>query len=176
MVNDFKNTVGNAKSATGDKDDGDENPFPDCNPVIYISDPNQRFKSYMDEHYVDKEGSALPKYATIENGSTSSGEKDDSNDESNYCFDDIAKCVLCNRHQQKINEGDTQLHIYVPRINETTETTSTGTLGGMLKRPKQRKTRKHNAKKRTIRKNKQHTKRSKRTFKKKSNKKSTKSQ
>ena len=121
----------------------------------------------------------------IENGSTSSGEKDDSNDESNYCFEDIAKCVLCNRHQQKINEGDTQLHIYVPAINETTaatetastETTSTGTHGGMLKPPKQRKTRKHNQKKkkRTIRKNKQqHTKRSKRTSKKKSHKKSNK--
>ena len=179
LVNDFQTAVKHAKSATGDKDDGDggdENPFPDCNPVIYISDPNQGFKNYVNEKYVDKDGSALPQYATIDTGSSNSGEKDDSNDESNYCFEDIAKCILCNRHQQKINEGDTQLHIYVPVINETTA--STGKHGGMLKKPKQRKTRKHNEKKkkRTIRKNKQHTKRTKRTFKKKSHKKSNKSQ
>jgi hypothetical protein len=68
--------------------------------------------------------------------------------------------------------------VYAPNIPDEKEAPSTGTSGGMLKRPKQRKTRKLNAKKkkRTIRKNKQHTKRSKRTFKKKSNKKSTKSQ
>jgi hypothetical protein len=187
LVNEFKIKVEDAKNATGDKDDGDggDDPIPDCVPVLYIYDPSQELSGYI----------KTPEYTNddikIEYPTKDSGKKGNNNDESNYCFDHIAKCILCKRHQDKIKNGDTQLHIYVPKINKrttstgttstgttSTGTTSTGTYGGMLKRPKQRKTRKHNTKKkkRTIRKNKQHTKRSKRTFKKKSHKKSTKSQ
>ena len=192
LVNEFKIKVEDAKNATGDKDDGDggDDPIPDCVPVLYIYDPSQELSGYI----------KTPEYTNddikIEYPTKDSGKKGNNNDESNYCFDHIAKCILCKRHQDKIKNGDTQLHIYVPKINKrttstgttstgttstgttSTGTTSTGTYGGMLKRPKQRKTRKHNTKKkkRTIRKNKQHTKRLKRTFKKKSHKKSTKSQ
>ena len=107
----------------------------------------------------------------IETGSSNSGPND--------CFETIVERVLCSRHQQKIDEGDTQLHVYVPTINDLQvhDKKEGGVPGGMLKKPKQRKTRKHNQKKkkRTIRKNKQqHTKRSKRTFKKKSHKNSKK--
>jgi hypothetical protein len=155
----YKKLVDEYHGKRGDGDGGV------CNHVIYMYDlPN--------EVQLDKNDKIQ-----IDDGNTRNALND--------CFEDIAKCVLCNRHQQKINEGDTQLHIYVPAINETTAatetastgTTSTGTHGGMLKKPKQRKTRKHNQKKkkRTIRKNKQqHTKRSKRTSKKKSHKNSKK--
>lgn len=136
-----------------------------CNHVIYIYYPNQALRDYMNtENYKND--------IQIETGSSNSGPND--------CFETIVERVLCSRHQQKIDEGDTQLHVYVPTINNLQENNmKEGELpGGMLKKPKQRKTRKHNQKKkkRTIRKNKQqqHTKRSKRTSKKKSHKKSNK--
>jgi hypothetical protein len=165
-----------------------------CNHVIYMYNLPQKIREKIQQDENDK--------IQIDDGNTRNAPND--------CFEHIAKCVVCNRHQQKIESEDTQLHIYVPAINETTAatetastgttstgttstgttstgttstgttstgTTSTGTHGGMLKNPKQRKTRKHNQKKkkRTIRKNKQqHTKRSKRTSKKKSHKKSNK--
>ena len=129
-----------------------------CVHVIYIYNPDGEIK---------QDG------IQIDTGSSNSGPND--------CFETIVERVLCSRHQQKIYEGDTQLHLYVPTINDlqVDDRKQGGPHGGMLKPPKQRKTRKDNQKKkkRTIRKNKQQqqqTNRSKRTFKKKSHKNSKK--
>ena len=150
--------------ANGGDGDGDSD-SDGCVHVIYIYNPKQALRDYMNtENYKND--------IQIETGSSNSGPND--------CFETIVERVLCSRHQQKIDEGDTQLHLYVPTINDlqVDDKKEGGVPGGMLKKPKQRKTRKHNQKKkkRTIRKNKQQqqTKRSKRTFKKKSHKNSKK--
>ena len=132
--------------------------FKDCNHVIYISDPAQDLQNYMkSEHYRrDK--------ITVEDGKTKS-DSDQVYEVDDDCFATIYETILCEREDNRKIGG-------VPAEEEQ------DMLGGMLKTPKQRKTRKHNQKKekKTTRKNKQHTKNYKRTFKKKSHKKSNKSQ